>query len=374
MKSAKIARASRGEQLVPAGTKLSTDVVIPSEAVLVDLPHVGVVQHSSNSPVEDTFFIEGIGGGDGDSTFSIGIFDGHGGAEAAHLLAGRMPVRLREAFAANTDVVSALHEAYEKCEVDVLREVLTRRVHSAVELRAGGPRSSHHTHDPVFNALAIGSCGLVAVVRDGSLYVANSGDARAVLGRRVGPDTARRDGRPPPPPEYEALQLTNDHNTGEPARPPSIPPLVHLLASELSAAFEFARRQRRGGDPRAVFHAARARGREHERDSAGNLRRAAPPLRARIPPRSRILRSDAPRCAPQLFPPRVAGALLVTRAFGDAFAKGGESRGHLPPEAAAFMPERPLITHEPEARRPVAAPSSSPRRAGRSPLALDRPL
>ncbi|PPS10585.1 hypothetical protein GOBAR_AA10033 [Gossypium barbadense] len=87
----------------------------------------------------------------------------------------------------------------------------------------GGPETSRYINDHLFQHLkkegffsvvakqwpmkpqiaAVGSCCLVGVVCNGTLYIANLGDSRAVLGRRV-----KATG------EVLAIQLSSEHNVG----------------------------------------------------------------------------------------------------------------------------------------------------------------
>jgi protein phosphatase 1L len=100
------------------------------------------------------------------------VFDGHAGAEVAEHLSTHLLAYFLSEGAVRSDPLAALKHAVLRCEADVLK------------LGCGA-----------------GSTALVAVVVEDDLYVANVGDSRAIIHRRIAPKTE---------------QLTRDHKPSEP--------------------------------------------------------------------------------------------------------------------------------------------------------------
>jgi pyruvate dehydrogenase phosphatase len=68
----------------------------------------------------------------------------------------------------NTDILSALENAFIKLDRDICAEAI--------------PNDSHVNED-LLQICTAGSCACVALVKDANLYITNAGDARAVLGK-----------------------------------------------------------------------------------------------------------------------------------------------------------------------------------------------
>ncbi|KAJ4806270.1 Protein phosphatase 2C [Rhynchospora pubera] len=115
----------------------------------------------------------------------IGVYDGHGGPETACYINDHLFNNLKR-FASEQNTMSAevLRKAYQATEDGFFSVV-----------RAEWPVKPQ--------IAAVGSCCLVGVIAGGTLYVANVGDSRAVLGRLV-----KATG------EVLALQLSAEHNVG----------------------------------------------------------------------------------------------------------------------------------------------------------------
>ncbi|KAL6633762.1 hypothetical protein ACP70R_026433 [Stipagrostis hirtigluma subsp. patula] len=112
----------------------------------------------------------------------VGVYDGHGGAEAARFISDHLFAHLiRLAEENGTISEDVVRSAFSATEEGFL--TLVRRTHFIKPLIA-----------------AVGSCCLVGVIWRGALYVANLGDSRAVIGCR---------GRSK---KIVAEQLTRDHN------------------------------------------------------------------------------------------------------------------------------------------------------------------
>lgn len=113
----------------------------------------------------------------------VGIYDGHGGPETARYIADHLFLHIKR-FTTEEKSMS----------VNVIRK--------AIQATEEGFLSLVSKLWPLKPQIAsVGSCCLVGVVSSGTLYVANLGDSRAVLGKLV-----RTTG------EVLALQLSNEHN------------------------------------------------------------------------------------------------------------------------------------------------------------------
>ncbi|MCL7046276.1 hypothetical protein MKW94_025437 [Papaver nudicaule] len=113
----------------------------------------------------------------------IGVYDGHGGPETARFVNDHLFRHLKR-FASEQKSMSA----------DVIRKAFL-----ATEEGFLSVVSRRWSTNPQF--AAVGSCCLAGVICDGTLYIANAGDSRAVLGRL---DKATG--------EVMAIQLSAEHN------------------------------------------------------------------------------------------------------------------------------------------------------------------
>jgi pyruvate dehydrogenase phosphatase len=86
----------------------------------------------------------------------------------------------------NTDIIGALESAFIKLDRDLCAEAI--------------PTGTQHVQEDLLQIATAGSCACVALVKDDDLYIANTGDARAILG------TIDDHGNP------VVLPLSNDHN------------------------------------------------------------------------------------------------------------------------------------------------------------------
>lgn len=115
----------------------------------------------------------------------IGIYDGHGGPETSRYINNHLFQHLKR-FTSEQQSMS----------VEVIRK--------AFQLTEEGFFSVVSKQWPMNPQIAaVGSCCLVGVICDGTLYIANLGDSRAVLGRLV-----KATG------EVIAIQLSSEHNVG----------------------------------------------------------------------------------------------------------------------------------------------------------------
>ncbi|CAF5187749.1 unnamed protein product, partial [Rotaria magnacalcarata] len=69
----------------------------------------------------------------------------------------------------NTDIVAALESAFVKLDRDICAEAI--------------PVETQHVDEDLLQICTAGSCACVALVKDDDLYIANCGDARAILGK-----------------------------------------------------------------------------------------------------------------------------------------------------------------------------------------------
>ncbi|XP_021730360.1 probable protein phosphatase 2C 42 [Chenopodium quinoa] len=119
----------------------------------------------------------------------VGVYDGHGGPEAARFVCDNLFRHLQAKSAETDGVVTAetIKRAFRETEdgfLDVVSELWSTKPQIAT----------------------VGSCCLVGVISQHTLFVANLGDSRAVLGRK----NANTGG-------VDAVQLTSEHNANEEA-------------------------------------------------------------------------------------------------------------------------------------------------------------
>ncbi|KAK2351753.1 Protein phosphatase 2C family protein [Trifolium repens] len=145
---------------------------------------MAVVQ--ANNLLEDQSYIESGSLSSNDSgpygTF-VGVYDGHGGPETSRFINDHL-VRHLKRFAAEQQTMS----------VDIIRKAIQATEDGFMSLVA----KQWSTKPQI---ASVGSCCLVGVICNGTLYIANLGDSRAVLGRAV-----RATG------EVLAVQLSTEHN------------------------------------------------------------------------------------------------------------------------------------------------------------------
>ncbi|KAI3808389.1 hypothetical protein L1987_24339 [Smallanthus sonchifolius] len=97
----------------------------------------------------------------------VGVYDGHGGPETSRYVNDNLFQNLKR-FASEQNSMS----------VDVIRKAFHATEEGFLSIVA-----KHWTVKP--QLAAVGTCCLVGVICDGTLYIANAGDSRAVLGRSV---------------------------------------------------------------------------------------------------------------------------------------------------------------------------------------------
>ncbi|KAH8497204.1 hypothetical protein H0E87_019771 [Populus deltoides] len=113
----------------------------------------------------------------------VGVYDGHGGPEAARFVNERLFENIKK-FTSENNGMSAdvINKAFLATEEEFLSLVKNQWLHKP-------------------QIASVGACCLVGVVCSGVLYIANAGDSRAVLGRL---ERAIK--------EIKAVQLSYEHN------------------------------------------------------------------------------------------------------------------------------------------------------------------
>ncbi|EPS66771.1 hypothetical protein M569_08005, partial [Genlisea aurea] len=99
----------------------------------------------------------------------VGVYDGHGGPETARFVNENLFKYLQKFVAENNDQTLSMEA-----------------IHKSFQATEDGFFSLVKTLWPIKPYIAaVGSCCLVGIICNGTLYVANVGDSRAVLGRKV---------------------------------------------------------------------------------------------------------------------------------------------------------------------------------------------
>lgn len=114
----------------------------------------------------------------------VGVYDGHGGPEAARFVCDRLFNNFQARLAENRGAVTA--EAIKGAFLHTEREF------SDVVSQLWSSRP---------NLATVGSCCLVGVISKQTIFVANAGDSRVVLGKKVGNSGG-----------IAAIQLSKEHN------------------------------------------------------------------------------------------------------------------------------------------------------------------
>lgn len=192
-----IATQSQGDssnvlRAVAAGLALCIGATNKRSSCEEAIENVVVSEYNANDPMEDRHFVKEMTHGR-----LFGVLDGHGGYQCADFAQKRfatvMQNEMGASLASTPEQISfAMTRAFLRVEREYLYQVKT-------------------AFDVGFGDVArTGSCAIIAMVRDDALFVANAGDCRAVLGRRVQSE------KEPNLQAMEAVALSNDHNAREP--------------------------------------------------------------------------------------------------------------------------------------------------------------
>ena len=150
---------------------------------LSDAPSYSASDYPANDPMEDRHVVKIS------PNFRLAaVFDGHGGWQVSNYSAAVLPELIIQNTADCKD---------ENCYRQMMEASFLAVEHSIVE----SVRAAYKLG--IGNVASIGSCAVIAVVKDDHLVVSNLGDCRAVIGSISGD-------------KYSALTITQDHNAREP--------------------------------------------------------------------------------------------------------------------------------------------------------------
>ncbi|KAJ3016009.1 hypothetical protein HKX48_004265 [Thoreauomyces humboldtii] len=161
-------------------------------------------QVASNAQVEDYHSENRLSGG-----VILGVYDGHGGTECAIVLSQYLGAYVGKAISEipttsttppspsvrKAQVTAALKTAFERMDADI--------INGGIEISSNVPYAETLRH--ALRPAVAGSCAIVAYMEGKDVYVACTGDSRAVIVKRRG------DG------SLEAVDLSADQTTSNPA-------------------------------------------------------------------------------------------------------------------------------------------------------------
>ncbi|KAK1355443.1 Protein-serine/threonine phosphatase [Heracleum sosnowskyi] len=201
----------------------------------------------------------------------VGVYDGHGGPEAArfinnHLFDHIKTIRGAE-FTSDNDGMSA--------------DVITKAFLATEEEFLSLVRQQWSIQPQI---AAVGSCCLVGIICDGLLYIANAGDSRAVLGRL---DKAFK--------EVKAVQLSAEHN----ASYESVREELHSLHPEDSQIVVLKHKVWR---VKGIIQVSRSLGDAYLKRSEFNREPLLPKFRVREPFHKPILKAEPSIVVQKLYP------------------------------------------------------------------------
>lgn len=150
---------------------------------LSDSPPYSVADYPANDPMEDRHVVQ-----ISPKMRLAAVFDGHGGWQVSNYSAAVLPDLIARNIADCNDE-KCYRQAMEKSFLSVENSII-ESVRASYQLGIGYVAS-------------IGSCAVIAVVKDNHLIVSNLGDCRAVLGQQSEE-------------KYSAITITQDHNAREP--------------------------------------------------------------------------------------------------------------------------------------------------------------
>lgn len=164
------------------------------QADMRKMKSLAVAQYASNFPIEDRYACYEDAKR---STRVCAVFDGHGGWQCSEFVQKYLVPKVIE-YLANADEKNNTVEHQIEKAFNEVEKSFTDVIRSAFQHGFG-------------LVSRVGACALVCVQRQGRLYVANSGDCRAVLGTRAVDADGVALG------EYIAVAMSRDHNARIPA-------------------------------------------------------------------------------------------------------------------------------------------------------------
>lgn len=166
---------------------------------------------ASNSPGEDCHSENEF-----DKGLILGIYDGHGGGECADLISKLLASYVAEKLAkpkANSsekeNVTEALKSAFLQLDNDITQGCISIEEQSS---SFWNPFRRQFDLKSVMKGLRIaasGSCAIVAYLKDDDVYIASTGDCRAVLGRKL---EYSKNGET----SYQTIELSKDQTATNP--------------------------------------------------------------------------------------------------------------------------------------------------------------
>lgn len=136
--------------------------------------NVESASYSANLPSEDRLLVSTESPRSG----FYGVFDGHGGSEAAEFTCNNVEQLFRQEMKESARLLSKKES---KCaHAKRIRSSLQR----AFQNTDGQLKTALHVDSEHPTRATVGTCALAAYVESGAVYVANAGDSRAIIGRR----------------------------------------------------------------------------------------------------------------------------------------------------------------------------------------------
>jgi pyruvate dehydrogenase phosphatase len=167
---------------------------------------------ASNNPIEDYHCEHSTPTGT-----IIGVFDGHGGRECAvlaqkHLasyISDRLSLPQLPSMTRSEHVTSALRQAFVQLDTDILNGVVVSTQQTTQWWHMFDGSLGYNAVLENLKGAVAGSCAIVAYIEGPDVYVACTGDSRAIIGRDKG---YIKDGQK----LYEAVELSVDQTPANP--------------------------------------------------------------------------------------------------------------------------------------------------------------
>ncbi len=335
------------------------------------IKHMSVRLAESNMPCEDRYSLRSNLNSNGMQLF--GVFDGHGGylaADIAHaklldiIVKNIMKFDEKDKYI-HESIAKAIDESFIECDKIILEEAL--RIHHfrrdgggitgqlSQESQPYRDKNGHMINKPLKPTGRAGSCALVMLILNGTMYFAHSGDCRAVIcSSSRSPQTTIANGSSPSDtknnksPQSSAKKRkiysqdspgVRGHKDTAAAASPSIETSPIGFPVDFTSKDYFLEEINSAKLNDTVLHSDKKRGREEGGkgfscsirglrmqgitvDHSPNLSVEADAIKGTNLDKQPIRRSIGDRVKPPPNAPlRVAGSLAVTRALGDGYLK-----------------------------------------------------